>query len=353
MSSYFSVVRTLAIVDGPKEEIKEKIRYMSIDVFRGLAIVAMIFVNTLSPFENTPPWSKHAFDFGLTYVDLVAPFFIFAIALTFKMSFTSTLKREGRLQAYVKFIRRYAAFLGFGLLGSIFISPTGINFGWGVFQSIGIAGIFTVFFIEIPRFYRFLIGFLLLEIYQFVIGLTVNIDGVFITISDLGWGDDHGGFIGGFGYGALLLLATAIIDDFRETEKLLILIYGLMFTVFGISLHFIWAVYGFPNYGGLSKLRVSHSYVLLTIGMAALSFLLIWLVFDHYKITKNKSYFLQPQGKNAFFLFLLQPIFLALATLILKLDSHVALVFFFGFLNVAIIWLISLLLDKYKVYITI
>jgi len=217
--STLEIVSKMSIVDEPVDEIKEKIRYMSIDVFRGLAIAAMIFVNTISPFENTPAWSKHAIDFGLTYVDLVAPFFIFAIALTFKMSFTSTLKREGRIQAYVKFIRRYAAFLGFGLMGSIFISPAGINFGWGVLQSIGIAGIFTVFFIEIPRFYRFIIGFMLLEIYQFVIGLTVNVDGVFMTISDLGFGDAHGGFIGGFGYGVMMLLSTAIVYDFRELKK--------------------------------------------------------------------------------------------------------------------------------------
>ncbi|MCG3252724.1 MAG: hypothetical protein H7648_02665, partial [Candidatus Heimdallarchaeota archaeon] len=54
----------MSIVDEPVDEIKEKIRYMSIDVFRGLAIAAMIFVNTISPFENTPAWSKHAIDFG-------------------------------------------------------------------------------------------------------------------------------------------------------------------------------------------------------------------------------------------------------------------------------------------------
>ncbi|NPE08269.1 MAG: DUF5009 domain-containing protein [Asgard group archaeon] len=339
--------------DESNEALKEKIRYMSIDVFRGLSIATMVFVNTIASFNNTPAWSKHAIDFGLTYVDLVAPFFIFAIALTFKMSFASTLKREGRLQAYIKFIRRYAALLGFGLLGGIFISPSGINFGWGVLQSIGIAGIFTVFFIEVPRFYRFLIGLLFLEIYQFVIGLTVNIDGVFMTISDLGFMDPHGGFIGGFGYGIMMLLSTTIVDDFRETKKLLFLICGFIFTVSGVSLHFIWVGYGFPSYGGLSKLRVSYSYILLTIGLAALSFWLIWLLYDHYKVKKNKSYFLQPQGKNSFFLFIFQSIFLGLSILYLKKDSHVALVFFFGFLNVAIIWLLSLLLDKNKVYITI
>ncbi len=343
----------MAEVTNQVAEPIEKIRYMSIDVFRGLAIALMVFVNTVMQFNNIPDWSKHALDFGLTYVDLVAPFFIFAIALTFKMSFNSTLKREGRLQAYVKFIRRYAALLGFGMLGSIFISPMGINFGWGVFQSIGLAGIFTVIFIEIPRFYRLLLGFLMLEIYQFIIGLTINIDGVITTISDFGWGDSHGGFIGGFGYGIMLLLGTAIVDDFREMEKLPILIFGLLFTILGISLHFIWGAYGFPSYGGLSKLRVTHSFILLTIGMAALTYMLIWLLYDHYKITKNKSYFLQPQGKNAFFLFIIQPIFLGLAYLYVTIDGHMALAFFSGFLNVAIIWLAAYLLDRYKIYIII
>ncbi len=68
-------------VDSLSSDIKKKIRYMSIDVFRGIVIVAMVFVNTLSEFNTIPAWSKHAIDFGLTYVDLVAPFFIFAIAL--------------------------------------------------------------------------------------------------------------------------------------------------------------------------------------------------------------------------------------------------------------------------------
>ncbi|MHA2255838.1 MAG: heparan-alpha-glucosaminide N-acetyltransferase domain-containing protein, partial [Candidatus Heimdallarchaeaceae archaeon] len=82
---------------------EKKIRFLSIDLFRGLAIVGMIFVNILSEFDNTPSWSKHAVDYGLTYVDLIAPFFIFAISLTYKMSFDSTLKREGYVKAYTRF----------------------------------------------------------------------------------------------------------------------------------------------------------------------------------------------------------------------------------------------------------
>lgn len=131
--------------DLPPDYQQKKIRYLCIDVFRGLAIAAMIFVNTLSEFSTTPAWSKHAIDFGLTYVDLVAPFFIFAIALTYRMSFKRYLKNDGALNAYIRILRRYGALLGFGFLGSLFITSEGINFGWAVLQAIGLAGIFTLF----------------------------------------------------------------------------------------------------------------------------------------------------------------------------------------------------------------
>lgn len=51
------------------DELDKKKRYLSIDLFRGLAIVGMVFVNIISNFDNIPDWSKHTADYGLTYVD--------------------------------------------------------------------------------------------------------------------------------------------------------------------------------------------------------------------------------------------------------------------------------------------
>ncbi|MHA1211562.1 MAG: heparan-alpha-glucosaminide N-acetyltransferase domain-containing protein [Candidatus Heimdallarchaeota archaeon] len=329
---------------------QEKKRYLGIDVFRGIAIVGMIFVNTLAEYDATPWWTKHAADFGLTYVDLIAPFFIFAIALTYKMSFTRSVEREGYLRTYIKFIRRYAALLGFGFLGSLIVAPTGISFGWAVLQAIGLAGIFTSFFILLPRWYRFGLGLVFMVAYQFIIGLTVNIDGVFISISDLGYNDGHGGFIGGFGYSAMMLLSTAIIDDFRKGDKRLILIAGATLSVVGGGLHYLWKYTGFPAYGGLSKSRVTQSYILLTVGLAAILFWVIWYVFDEKQWTKTKSYFLQPYGKNSLFLYILHPAFIFLELAIFKSTAHLALVFFLGLFNVAILWALAWILDKKKIY---
>ena len=59
-----------------EEQRSQSKRYISIDVFKAISITLMVYVNTLRPYENVPAWSKHAVDFGLTFVDLIAPFFI-------------------------------------------------------------------------------------------------------------------------------------------------------------------------------------------------------------------------------------------------------------------------------------
>ena len=334
-------------------EINEKKRFLSIDVFRGLAIVGMIFVNTIAEFDTIPWWSKHAIDFGLTYVDLIAPFFIFAISLTYTMSFRSSIKKEGYLQTYVKFIRRYAALMGFGFLGSLIITPGGIHFGWGVLQAIGLAGIFTSFFILLPRFYRLGLSVSFLFLYQFVLGIIVNVDGVLMTIGDLAYSSSHGGFIGGFGWGIMLLLCSSIVDDFRERKIFEILITGGVFSLVGGGMHLLWIYTGFPAYGGISKERVTQSYILTTIGIAMVLFWLIWFVYDEKQWTKDKSYFLAPYGKNALLMFILHPIFIGLAMLYMNDETLAILVVLGALLNVIVLWSAAWVLDKKEIYIII
>ncbi len=333
---------------------QKKKRYLSIDLFRGLAIVGMVFVNILSEFENTPSWSKHAVDYGLTYVDLVAPFFIFAIALTYKMSFDRYLKREGYVKTYTKFVVRYGALVGFGFIGSIGSFATeGIQFSWGVLQAIGYAGIFTLFFIILPRIVRFIIGIGTLVAYQFILMIEVNVEGVLISLADLNLLDSHGGVIGGIGYAALMLIGTAIVDVFGEKRKLPILVSGIVFSIVGTAVHYIWKFYGIPQYGGISKERITPSYVSVTLGLGAILFWLIWYLFDKKEITKGKSYFLQTFGRNAFFLYIFHHLLILLATLYLPQNSHVALVIFVAVMNVGILWLIAFMMDKNKIYVVL
>ena len=353
-----------------KEIEKESPRYLSIDVFRGLAIVFMIFANIVAPFDNVPAWSKHALDYGFTYVDIGTPLFFVAIGLTYTMSFNKTVSKNGWFQAFLRFLRRYAALYGMGAIGAIyFFTKNGILFSWGVLQAIGLAGIFTLFFIKFNRWIRMSIGIGCLAVYQYVLTIPIKIRsdmvlfGNFqhiltvpiktrILLGDLNLLDVHGGIIGGIGYCILLLLCTAIVDDYRKTKKWFILTCGGVFAIAGLILHIIWYYTGWPAFGGISKERVTVSYILLTVGLGAILFCLIWFIYDKKQLTRNRS-ILQPMGRNAILLYILHPIFILLTILILNVDSNVFLVMFLSVISVAILWSLAFFLDRKKFYVVI
>lgn len=58
-------------------------RVLSLDVYRGLVIVVMTFVNYLSPVKNVPAWAKHWPENleGYTFVDVVFPAFLFIVGV--------------------------------------------------------------------------------------------------------------------------------------------------------------------------------------------------------------------------------------------------------------------------------
>ena len=70
-------------------------RIASIDQFRGFAISAMVLANYLAGVHCVPVWLKHAPDVGLTVADLIAPFFIFAIGLTYGLSARRRIQAVG------------------------------------------------------------------------------------------------------------------------------------------------------------------------------------------------------------------------------------------------------------------
>ena len=82
-------------IGNPMDQLNhfEQSRHISIDVFRGMTIAVMVFVNTVAEFDTTPSWSKHALDLGLTYVDLVAPAFIFMVGLTYWYSYQRSIQQ--------------------------------------------------------------------------------------------------------------------------------------------------------------------------------------------------------------------------------------------------------------------
>src|SRR5271154_1551042 len=63
----------------PAAAISAPSRIASIDIFRGLTMLVMIFVNDLGEVRGLPWWTYHAHAQQdlMTYVDMVFPFFLF------------------------------------------------------------------------------------------------------------------------------------------------------------------------------------------------------------------------------------------------------------------------------------
>lgn len=71
-------------------------RVASIDIFRGLTMAVMIFVNALSGVTGMPWWTEHApanVDV-MTYVDMVFPFFLFILGVSMPIAVAQRLKRN-------------------------------------------------------------------------------------------------------------------------------------------------------------------------------------------------------------------------------------------------------------------
>jgi predicted acyltransferase len=70
-------------------------RIVSIDVFRGLTILAMIFVNELGRLEDIPAWLKHAppDQDRMTFVDVVFPAFLFIVGMAIPLALGRRLDR--------------------------------------------------------------------------------------------------------------------------------------------------------------------------------------------------------------------------------------------------------------------
>jgi predicted acyltransferase len=62
-------------------------RFLSLDVFRGLAVALMIVVNTPGPGAHPYPWLIHARWFGFTAADWVFPSFLFAMGCGMAFAF--------------------------------------------------------------------------------------------------------------------------------------------------------------------------------------------------------------------------------------------------------------------------
>ena len=94
-------------------------RVQSIDIFRGLNIALMIFVNELASVRDLPWWTYHAktnWDV-MTYVDMVYPGFLFLVGMSLPLAINQRLKKNAsQLSLWLHVFPRSASLVILGLI---------------------------------------------------------------------------------------------------------------------------------------------------------------------------------------------------------------------------------------------
>jgi predicted acyltransferase len=225
-------------------------RLVAIDQFRGLAVLLMVLADYLSRIQRVPAWLKHAPGVGLTMVDLIAPMFILAMGLVYRPSMQRRLVRDGRRQTASHFVRRFLAVIGIGAL-----TPWG--FSWGLFQTIGGAGLISLLVIWLPSLVRLIIGALVLSGYQ--------------VLSDNTWmrrvtpGSSWCEMEGTLSWAAMLILASVLADWYYDRPR------GRRISILG-ALASLGLGIVLSEWVDVSQYYVSASYVLISLGASGVLF---------------------------------------------------------------------------------
>jgi len=338
---------TDSILEIRDETQQKESRVLSIDVFRGFTIASMIFVNTANSFGTTPIWINHAVPKGLTPTDLVAPFFIFAIAITYGNTWNK-LKNIKALDQYTAFGKRYLALFAMGTLGSIRLEEGIPTLGWETFSYIGVAGMVTLFFIASSWKIRLAVAIVLLVVYQ------ILLDFVFM---DVILAQTEGGLFGAMSWSAMMLLSTVVAHSLEVKKFINFLWSGSIILTAGIISLFVLEANGLS---GCSRPLVSSSYGLISIGAACIVYYIIYLIFDVKKSDPSRKDFknsvqnlFSVLGKNPFFIFIIHGLLIEIVIKLLDYNTPFVLVALIAVSHVVLMDCIAYKMDRKKIYIRI
>ncbi|MBC9931466.1 DUF5009 domain-containing protein [Chitinophaga qingshengii] len=102
-------------------------RILSIDAFRGITILVMIFVNSVAGVDGIPSWMQHAHanEDRMTFVDVVFPAFLFIVGMSIPFAINSRLTKGDSFWQLQKHILWRT--LGLLVLGVFMVNTDGLN----------------------------------------------------------------------------------------------------------------------------------------------------------------------------------------------------------------------------------
>jgi len=296
-------------------------RLISLDVFRGITVAAMILVNNPGDWGHIYAPLKHANWNGCTPTDLIFPFFLFIVGVSIVLAFYTKKTTVSHRILLKKIVKRGAILIGLGLFLNLFpyfdFSHVRIP---GVLQRIGIVYIIcAILFLKTNRLTQFfLFGMILIAYYSLMVyvpvpnfgpanlnpetNLSAWVDRLIITQNHtwkqtITW-DPEGVLttlpaIATGLFGMLIGYILIKTPKYNGKTALQIFYFGVVTFIAGLFFSYI-----FP----LNKSLWTSSFVLVTGGLACITFSFIYYFIDA-KNNKNGINFFLVYSKNAITVF--------------------------------------------------
>ena len=137
-------------IDAAGERVVTRVR--SIDIFRGITLAVMIFVNDLDGKTKLPWWTFHAkasWDV-MTYVDMVFPTFLFLVGMSLPLAIETRLRRnpsQPALWGHVLLRSASLVILGLILANGGYADPNHMLIGPHLWEFLGVLG--ATFFLSV------------------------------------------------------------------------------------------------------------------------------------------------------------------------------------------------------------
>ncbi len=135
-------------------------RSSALDALRGIAIIGMILSGTIA--QTLPAWMYHVqvgprsafkFDptiFGITWVDLVFPFFLFALGAAIPLAFTRKLDKEAKIQSLLPSVLKRVFLLVLFSIAIYHTSPYRLGGTWNYALALLAFFLFFISFVRTP-----------------------------------------------------------------------------------------------------------------------------------------------------------------------------------------------------------
>ncbi len=264
-------------------------RYCSLDMIRGLAIVSMLFVNTLTFLSSSLPLFLQHNTGGMLPADLIAPLFQFILGVSLVISVNKRKERGESVWKHV--LKRGLLLILIGLV--LDWSTTGFQeLKWGILQSLGIGLVMGYLFISMSGLHRAIVAVVILLGYSALVEYVPWVAGNIL-------GNTHGGPLGAISYGTVTIFGTIagtwFYDKKERPGKAMAAGFGLM-VLSGLTNTVI----------PFNRLIVSSSYMLFSAGICFVIMALFYILGEQ---KKKDIKVLGVFGRNALSLWIAQYIF--------------------------------------------